>query len=301
MQLSLHEFRLPHLPNPVNPFSLYGLLCAVLIRISSTYNRLILNSHLLEENQHQYVPWKVYRLDQYANITIPLLLHIFRLYEQKFRDTNPNCVVIWHNLCILSTADIRLLERAAGRGGREAIRDARHAITIWARSPAARRACLHSAQAFRTLSHRKCLDGTAFQSIRALFLAALVLGFYILCGPEVQSTGIDDSHNKFDLINVEIDWNDVGEEGLTDPSYSATSLHEPRRTESPALNFIRFGGPILFGGKIYQPGVRHAQRMLLDFASLLGEVDKHWSSDYTEVLYSIHDLMVTLDSTTTEE
>lgn len=286
MRLSCNEICLPDLPCQVHISCLYGLMSAILVRLTANYHRLIVDSDLVQEDKHRYVPWQIYTLDRRAAMTTQLVVQFIQLYDTILRNSNPNCVVIWHNLCLLLTADIRLLERAAGREGPEAMQTARNAIRLWAQTPAARRACLHAAQIFHTLSHWKPMDGTGFQPVRCLFHSALVLALYTLVSPAVKD--VQDS-DGFDLAKTDIDWKAVGEEGLTDaPQDGAPQL----RTDNPPVNFIRCGGPIILCGKTYFTGARHARRLVLDFASLLDEVGRHWMAKYTRLLYMIHDTLM---------
>ncbi|KAJ5825694.1 hypothetical protein N7474_002832 [Penicillium riverlandense] len=289
LELSFYGFHLPDVPCPVHAFSMYGLLCSILLRVSADCHRLVSSSDLFSPEQHNSIPWNICRIDKRGSIAGRLLMQTIQSYDQTFRESNPNCIVIWHSVCILLTIDINVLERGAGRHGLEAMHEARRALARWAQTPSARRSCLHAAQIFRTLSHRNPADGTAFQSVRALFMSALVLGLYILMGPTYERTG---ESGVFDLADAEVDWKEVGDEGISisglpDPSHTSSQNAE----ENPAVYFIRHGGPILFSGKTYRPGARHAQRMILDFAGLLDEVGTHWMADYARLLYMVNDTM----------
>ncbi|KAJ5548187.1 hypothetical protein N7513_005421 [Penicillium frequentans] len=291
LELSSHHFHLPDLQGPIHVFSMYGLLCSVLLRVSADTRRLILSSDLVPAEQHHYVPWNICRLDKRASIVSPLLVSLVQLYDTTFRESNPNCIVIWHSVCMLLTADLNLLSRAAGRDGPESMSDARRDLTCWAYTPAARRACIHAAQTFRTLSHRKPADGTAFQSVRTLFMSALILGFYLLGSPANAYLEGPSKRDQFDLANSVVDWKIIGDEGISNDGTPSMAPHDPARLEDAAVRFIRFGGPILIDGKRYEPGPRHAQRILLEFAGLLDEVGTHWMANYARLLYMVHDTM----------
>ncbi|KAJ5755680.1 hypothetical protein N7533_005223 [Penicillium manginii] len=183
---------------------------------------------------------------------------------------------------MLICVDNNLLSRAAGRDGTSAMNKARHELITWTETAASRRACIHAAQTFRILSHRKPADGTAFQSVRALFMSAMVLGFYLLAKKLSSKCSPVDENDSFDLSHAGIDWKIVGEEGFTEPLATLNS-------ENTALQFIQSGGPIVMDGKNYQPGARHAKRIILEFAGLLDEVGSHWMADYAQLLYTIHD------------
>lgn len=279
-ELSTHTFNLPYLDGPVHAFSFYGILCSVLLRASGDIHRLITNSDLRSVTKHHHIPWEICRLDRRAIITVPLLTQIISLYENTLRESNPNCIVIWHCICILISVDINVLARAAGQDGPEIMKTTRQGLIDWTNTSASRRACIHSAQIFRILSHRKPADGTAFQSVRALFMSALVLGLYILVKP--PSFDPDNENAPFDLSEANIDWKSIGEEGFSQASENAGS-------DDAAIRFIQSGGPIVLNGKKYECGVRHAKRIILEFAGLLDEIGSHWMDDYAQLLYVIHD------------
>lgn len=288
LELSSHNFSLPDLEGPVHAFSMYGLLCSVLLRVSADTHRLVSCSDIIPASQHRQVPWRICQIDKRASIAAPLLTSLIKVYDETLRKSNPNCIVIWHSICILLTVDANVLARAAGREGPELMSQARIDLSSWVNTAAARRACLHAAQTFRTLSHRKPADGTAFQSVRTLFMSALVLAMYILMGPDYPRSGRL-TGNEFDLANTDLDWQAIGEEGLSDSISSP--LTESVGQEDPGSKFIRDGGPIVIDGIIYRRGSRHAQRIILEFASLLDEVGTHWMADYARLLYMIHDTM----------
>lgn len=290
LDLAAHEFELPNLQGRIHALSLYGVLCTALLRVTADTYRLIRSSDLVSPEQHRYVPCNILRLERRASVSVPLLTEMIHLYDDTFRNSNPNCIVIWHSVCILLTVDIDILGRAAGRDGTESMLEARKALASWSQTASARRACLHAAQAFRILSHRKPTDGTAFQSVRTLFMAALVLGLYILNCPALTPPDEIDDTNSFDLANGQVDWKVVGDEGFS--SAESSNPEDMGRTDDEALKFIRLGGPILIDRKIYHPGARHAQRIILEFASLLDEVGTHWMADYAHLLYKIHDTMM---------
>ncbi|KAJ5669590.1 hypothetical protein N7462_010660 [Penicillium macrosclerotiorum] len=289
LELYPQSFFLPELCGPVHAFSLYGLMCTVLLRISADICRLVVNSDLADVDKHQYVPWKICQLDKRASIAVPILMHAIQSYNKTFKESNPNGIVIWHSMCIILTVDINLLARAGGRDGTQSMKRARQSLTTWVHTPAARRACVHAAQTFQTLSHRKPADGTAFQSVRALFMSALVLGLYILKSERSHDARSSHDAGPFDLAKTPIDWPAIANVGISDDISQCS--HHPSGATSALINFIQFGGPIIINGRTYKSGARHAQRIVLEFASLLDEVGTHWMAGYAQVLYMIHDTM----------
>lgn len=281
-ELSPRTFRLPWLEGPIHAFSMYGILCAILLRVSSDIDRLVTKSELMPSSQHHHVPWMVCRLDRRASIGVPLLTNTINEYEDTLGESNPNCIVIWHCVCMLVCVDGNVLARAAGREGPNAMNKARQELISWTETDASRRACIHAAQTFRILSHRKPADGTAFQSVRTLFMSALVLGFYLLAKESSPIYSPVHENVAFDLSNTDVDWKTIGEEGFSElPKFPSS--------ENAAVRFIHFGGPIVMDGKKYQSGAQHAKRIILEFASLLDEVGSHWMTDYAQLLYTIHD------------
>ncbi|KAJ5984076.1 hypothetical protein N7481_006175 [Penicillium waksmanii] len=261
---------------------MYGILCAILLRVSSDIDRLVTKSELVPLSQHHHVPWMVCRLDRRASIGVPLLTTTINEYENTLSESNPNCIVIWHCACMLACVDGNVLARAAGREGPNTMNKARQELISWTETDAARRACIHAAQTFRILSHRKPADGTAFQSVRTLFMSAMVLGFYLLAKAYSPIYSPIHENVAFDLSNTDVDWKTIGEEGLCESP-------NPQSSENAAVRFILSGGPIVMDGKKYQSGSRHAKRIILEFASLLDEIGSHWMADYAQLLYTIHD------------
>ncbi|KAJ5287476.1 hypothetical protein N7478_003162 [Penicillium angulare] len=293
-ELSSHTFHLPDLQGPIPIHSMYGLLCSVLLRAFADTHRLVVCSDLLPVDQHQHIPWNICRLDKRASIIAPLLMQLIQLYDTNLRESNPNGIVIWHSIWMLLTIDINVLFRAAGHDGPQPMFDARQTLSSWACTPAARRACLHAVQSLRILSHRKPADGTAFQSVRTLFISALILGFYVLVSPDMACKESPGPRSiNFDLDSSVVDWKIIGDEGISNPESPSMVPRNSTKLDDPAVRFIRFGGPILIDGKRYDSGARHAQRIFLEFASLLDEVGTHWMAGYARLLYMIHHTLAT--------
>jgi hypothetical protein len=109
---------------------------------------------------------------------------------------------------------------------------------------------------------------------------------YTLTSPTYPRSDNVDDRKPFDLANASIDWKVVDDEGFPSPMPPS---RENIEAEHESIKFIRFGGPIVIDRKVYHPGARHSQRIILEFASLLDEVGTHWMADYARLLYMIHD------------
>lgn len=194
--------------------------------------------------------------------------------------------MIWDSVCILLTVYIDTRGRVAGRDGVESMIETCSALASWVETASARRACLHAAQPFRILSHRKPADGTAFQSVRTLFMAGLVLGVYILTNPKSIHSYKTVDREPFGLADDYVDWKLVGDEGYS--SSPSPRSENGDLAEDKAVRFIRLGGPAVINREVYHPGTCHAQRIILEFASLLDEVGTHWMADCAQLWDIVH-------------
>lgn len=256
------------------------ILCTILLRIYDSYHALFCGVEVETLARSEYVPCRVFTKTNKAKMNVGLLLQAMQLYKNIMEGTASDCLVLWHHMGIILTTDCDLFEEAAGKEGTQAAMKAIARVKVWARTPASRRACLHAAQAFKATSLRRPLDGGSFQSPNHLFNAALVLGFYLLVAP-ADISGQRSRDKGLELLS-DVDWTVVGAEGLVE-----TEAHSTTRTDNAAVNFIRLGGPITMDGETYPGGARSAQRVLLDFASLLDDMKKWRIGDYSRLLYTI--------------
>lgn len=211
--------------------AMHGLLSVIWLRISDARHRLLL-SHSFQDTKRFLVPADIYATDNHAQHIAPLLIDVLATYSHTLQSINSNCMALWHNLSMMLTANISLFELAAGRSGADAAKAALDDIATWSRSPASRRACLHAAHIFLTISRRRVSDGTMFHSEIALFNAALVLGLYVFMMPQTPTltqvgddgdptNEADPDPEPFEIMDP-VDWLAVGMEGLT-PDITTTS------------------------------------------------------------------------------
>jgi hypothetical protein len=212
-------------------------------------------------------------------------------YHDALGRLNPNCIVMWHHMCMNLTADIQIFDLAAGRSGAGPARKALEDIAAWSQTPAARRALLHAAQIFKALSNRKASDDTMFHSVYALFSAGLVLGLYTFMVPRTAETQAGGA--SVELLD-DVDWQQVGSEGFT-------SFMEPRGSQpfmaadDPAVNFIRNGGMIYIRGVPHQGGYQSARRILLDYGGLLRDTGKWSVRKFSYVLHIMSDVLMDVE------
>jgi hypothetical protein len=277
---------LPELNVTLDPLGMNGILSMVRMRISEDFHRLLSGTHV-RASQQSFVPCRTYNSDPRAKHTPYLAVKIIKVYNDVLSNMNPNCFVLWHNMCIMLTADIRLFEIGAGCAGAATARQALDDIAIWTQTPSARRACLHAAQTFKLMSNRRASDGDPFHASAGLFISALILGLYVfMIPPKAESTSISPG---FDLID-DVDWDIVGSEGLSDDSPNLPA-------DDAAVNFIRNGGGICFDGVIHQPGYEAARRILLDYARLLEDIGR-WRvriNQFSRVLRIMSDALVDVE------
>ena len=287
VSLSANDISLPKLTRTLEPLGMNGILSIVRLRISQDFHRLLSGSQH-RAVQQSFVPWKTFETDNCAKCTPYLALQVIKSYGTMLSTMNPNCMVLWHNMCIMLTADIRIFELGAGCDGATVARQALDDIATWTQTAAARRACLHAAQAFKLMSNRRASDGDPFHSSSGLFISALVLGLYVfMADPETE--GSVTVNSGFELTD-DVDWIIVGSEGMTNDNGSNS-------TDDAAVNFIRNGGEICFDGVIHQPGYEAAKRILLDYARLLEDTGR-WrvrTNQFSRVLWIMSDALVDVE------
>jgi hypothetical protein len=280
---------LPKPPVPLDAFSIYTIFTAIQLRICEAYHRMFGDNEREPIREQFLVPWRAYEADSRACLTTPLIIEVVNVYGDLFGSMNPNCLTLWHKMCIMLTADIRIFELAAGRAGANPARKALDDIAIWSQTPAARRACVHAAQTFKLMSNRKASDGITFHSATALFTSALILGLYVFMLPPSDPKNCD--AESFELMD-DIDWKRLGRVGLT----AEGAPHSPTPGDfDPATHFILNGGTIYISGIPHQPGYQSARRVLLDFAGLLKEVGKRSTRKFSRVLFIMSDVLMDVD------
>ncbi|KAH7150546.1 hypothetical protein B0J13DRAFT_439860 [Dactylonectria estremocensis] len=251
---------------PSSAIAMNTLLSSIWLRVADLRHRLILYRPGMKDLV--LFPWAVFQHDATGAVLLPLLRQVYASYEQDLVRENPNFMVFWHNMYIALTANMELFERAAGREGIEAAKSAIDSIRTWAKSPCARRACLHAAQVFANMSRRKVVDGTMFLSENALFNAALVIGLYLYVEPvALRQSSRGTNTVPFELLD-HVDWTELGDEGLPDGSKAQTG------SKSPAMLFISEGGPVSFAGTLHRGGYGSARRVILEYVGLLEEIGK---------------------------
>lgn len=277
---------IPTLGSPLEDFSMHGMLAMVQLRLSEAYHRLLSN-----RGSYPFAPCHTYAMDGRARCLPSLQLQIARKHGEALERLNPNAVVMWHNMCMMLTADIQIFDLAAGRAGPIPARQALDDIAAWSQTPAARRACLHAADIYKSMTNRKASHYTTFHSVLSLFSAALVLGLYIFMVPNPDDSQVGNA--SIELLD-DIDWQQLGTEGFT-------SFMEPRGSQSlessddPAINFIRNGGTVYLRGIPFQGGYQSARRILLDYAGLLKDTGKWSVRKFSYVLHIMSDVLMDVE------
>jgi hypothetical protein len=280
------NINIPAIEGPTDELSIQAVLAMVQLRQSEAYHRLLSN-----RASYPFAPCHTYAMDGRARCLPSLQFQIISKYREYMEKMNPNALVMWHHMCMMLTADIQIFEFAAGRAGPAPARKALDDIAEWSQTPAARRACLHAAHIYKSMTNRKASDHPTFQSILSLFSAALVLGLYTFMVP--SSANVSSTIGSIELMD-DIDWQQVGTEGFT-------SFMEPRGSQSfsptddPAVNFIRNGATIYLRGVPFQGGYQSARRILLDYASLLKDSGKWSVKKFSYVLHIMSDVLMDVE------
>ena len=252
------------------------------LRTSEAYFRLLSTNQDTGVDQC-FVPWQSFSTDARAKFVVPLAVGVIRQYGKNFKKMNSNCLVLWHNIFIMLTANMKIFDLGAGRGGPEKGRKALAEIALWSKTPAARRACVHAGQTLKLSANRRASDGIMFHAATSLFISALVLGLYVFQVPEVpkQEGNINQS---LDLLG-DVNWEAVGNEGLVDMDPNSPIPNDP------VARFIRYGGTISLFGSTTQSGYQSARRILLDYVSVLEEMEKWKVGQYSHILRIMSDTL----------
>ncbi|PGH11936.1 hypothetical protein AJ80_06901 [Polytolypa hystricis UAMH7299] len=254
--------------------SMHASLAVIHLQIHEAYHRLLFGL-----SPYPFIPSYTYVLDSRFRSLPSLLLSTINNYNQHFQRLDPNCVIMWHHMCMTLSADMQIFELAAERSGPGPGRKALDDIASWSQSPTARPS-----------------DDTMFHAVIALFSAALVLGLYTFMLPRME-------HEFENPLSIEllddIDWTQVQDEGLATGLKAAPAPHPPPPASSPsstehipALFFIRHGGTIYIRGVAHQLGLQSARHILPDYAGLLKDTGKWSVHKFSYVLHSMSDVLM---------
>ncbi|KAK5674331.1 hypothetical protein LTS10_012915 [Elasticomyces elasticus] len=262
----------------LDPFATYAILCTIRLRLCASYHNTFNGG---DASAGTALPWQRYESDPNTKDVASLLLSLPNLPIMAKLDANGN--VVWHHTCISLAADLTIFECAAGQGGPDLARPALVYIEKWAKTTAARRACVHAAQAFRAMNERRVNEGVMFTAVPLLFQCALVLGFSILFRQKhVSACDQDASPEFYDLLRP-VDWDMVGSEGLC--TLGSGNLPGEERDINPTIRFVRGETEMCFGNSMHAPIQQSAKLVLLEFAGLLDDVATKWKvGDYANVL-----------------
>ncbi|RDL41435.1 uncharacterized protein BP5553_01414 [Venustampulla echinocandica] len=281
--------------NRLDTFSMYSLLSSFQLRIYEAYHRLIPAASYTGMNEDFLAPCRVFNKDLRARDLIPLTCSLHFKQSPCQNGADLNCMALWHHLCLCLTSNTRLFELAAGCKGQPDAEKARVDIGVWARTPAARRACLHAAQVYAVVSNRRISDGVRVRldTITSVFISALVLAFYLYSLPDIG--GSDSTEQRLELLDP-IDWGRVGTIGLDAVDAEDPNIPLPtqqlRNGSDLAIHFIRHGGPVSFSSHNVSGDYRSARRVLLDFACLMEGMGKWCSKSSAKVLHAMADTIM---------
>lgn len=278
------------------------LLALLQIQIYESYHRLMPAD---PEQLGSLIPWQLYASDLKARSLVPAVLAATGTCgptsPPQHHDTNT--LVLWHNLCNLLLADFRMFELAAGRHGAGPATGALETISNWCQTVSARRAVVHAAQSFKLMADRRVSDNVTVHSVMALFGSALVLGLFLFMVPPSNNHA---NRTTVELIDVDIDWNELGDVGFTDDTglsaWPATtgSNGQPHHIDSGDMSlvahFVRYGGTVALNGVTHHGGYESARRVLLDFANLMDGISGRKLRTFTQVLHIMSDDLMNVDA-----
>lgn len=280
------DIQMPRPDSPADTMSMYAIFAAIRLRLHTSAHDVLRGPEGLPDSSvHTAVPWDWHESNPSTAHILDLMLRLPN--SPSLASMTANSTAIWHHTCISLLADLPTFELAAGQAGSDLARPAWRYIGEWTSSQAARRACVHAAQAFRAMTERRVNEGVMFTAVPLLFQCALVLGFYILLRAKSATHDASSSSEQvYDLVGT-VDWNAVGREGF---STSDPSRPEADGDVDPTVGFIRNGYGLCFGNSLQAPSLQSAKVVFLDFASLLDDVATKWKiGDYANILRVLSD------------
>lgn len=304
------EVRLPRMDDP-SPTGIVGLLSIVWARVreASMSNMRSTELPVSCSSGVPVLPQTVLASHASGKRLVYILYQVYAKYAGFLRSENANCLTLWHFLHLNTLADVGCFELAAGHSGAECARTALQNIAEWSQTSAARRACLHAAGIYSTMSRRRIHDCTMFHSEPSLFFAALVLGLYVFMMQPTTNSGSDSSQHVAEVDPYEllqdVDWqslrDDSVDEDLSDLLFRTTSSSGStndatvRKASSATQHFITYGGSVSFAGFTCMGGYEAAKMILHEFASLLEESGRWKAKQFCYILRIMSDSLLDMD------
>ena len=263
-------------------YALHAILNYLQLRSLDAYQRL-LDFQAASDCGDQYVlvPYQFYATESSLQ---DMAVHVVAYMDsyQKVLPQSPanlqrtNCLVFWHFHCLSLTVNQDLFEIAAGREGSGAAANAIQSIATWSKTPAARRALIHSAHIHKLLWNRSDVEMSSLYAAFATFTAALVMTLYVFADPV-----LDKQPQPYELTS-DVDWPGFGLVGLSETTVPLNNT----ATE----HFILSGGPFLFNGNTLR-GFAGARYVLTLYAELLKSCGRYNYRQMSKILVMMHDLL----------
>jgi len=273
---------------PLQAFSTYSLLSIIKHLVCDVFHRQFSPLEVSDTEDH-LLPWQSYQQDMRGRSLVSVTVALAQSATSSPRQSDLNVLVLWHNLCMTLGANMHVFELAAGRSGAGPASKALADIAEWAHTASARRACIHAAQTFKLLSHRKISDAIMLNSMLALFNSSLVLGLYVFVAQQESMSSIESEKARFDL-DGDIEWTRVGVCGLAEDTATSDAMFDSSSSD-PAVQFITSGGPIGLGGSEIETGYLSARRILLDYAHLMDEMGAWKPRTFSRILHIMSDVL----------
>lgn len=280
-------------PETLDSSTLSALLILLQHRTYEANYRLIIAKEW--QGDYQLEPWRVYAEQLRDATLVSRLANLPSTSNCPSRNDDINGTILWHTASMMLTANMQLLEEAAGRSGYATVSLALENIGRWACTPTARRAVLHAAQIFKLLFHRRVSDVISSHAVTALFKSALILSFYLLTVPADIDTASTTASELFD----EIDWSQIGSRGMSEATTPEILLPDHLQLDH-ASRFIVEGGAFSITGVIHPPGYSSCRRVLLHTADLMQTLGKWKSRMFSQILHLLTDDLMDIDTAVAE-
>ena len=283
-----------------SPIGMMGLLSIFWIRTTETRRRLVPQGPVeIEHGKRLIVPGAIYAKDESSKMLGHDLQDVYATYSQFLESENPDCVTLWHFLNLQLLVNAETFGIATGRYGVERAHSALHIIASWSKTHYARRACLHAAGIYKAMTRRRVTDGAMFHTEVSVFLAALVLGLYVFMVHSndednyeaERSMSREDDVEPCEMLD-DIEWPLLGLTGLVPLSETAAG---DQRLDSSACRFIENESPLSFMGNVFDGGYDGARLIFIEYANLLGDLNKGTTEGLGQVLRIMSNSLVEME------
>lgn len=241
-------------------------VCGILTLVQSSLWEFYHSFHTLKDvvqPETHFLPWQACQRSNEKDL-VKLTLSLSPHCIGSSDSIKVNDALSWHLSCLMLAANCQTFATALSFANNEAAILALEDIKSWAKSPTARRACLHAGEIFAILHHRRMKEPVTLHSVCSALWAGIVMGLYYFNVP-VESGS---SECDIDLLSS-FDWQALGATGFTCGQQQSREDLGVGGASATALEFIAAGGTPRISGDYHPGGHVTARRIFSHFADLI--------------------------------